>query len=103
MRPEPPPPWRSPDRADGALGQTLMRAPSLALCIEMSLTKMFSTMSNSPGYWPREPTLMPWLPLQKSPWTRMSVLFGLKDTQSVYGVVVSKTLSLKAELEGSWV
>jgi len=68
--------------AEGALGHTLMRAPSLALCMLISLTKMFSTMSNSPGYWPREPTLMPWLPLQWRLCIRMLVLLGLKDTQS---------------------
>jgi hypothetical protein len=51
--------------------------------MEMFEAKMSSTMSNSPGYWPSEPTLMPCEPLQKSDWTRMLVLFGLKETQSV--------------------
>lgn len=75
--------------ADGALGHTLMRAPSLALCMLTLETKMSSTMSNSPGYWPSEPTLMPCEPLQERDCTRMLVLLGLKDTQSA-GERVSK-------------
>ena len=43
---------------------------------------MFSTMSTSPMYCPKDPTLMPWLPLQIRFWTMMSVLFGLNETQS---------------------
>lgn len=41
-----------------------------------------STMSYAPGYWPSEPTLMPWLPLQCMFCTKISVEFGLKETQS---------------------
>src|SRR3569833_224287 len=39
-------------------------------------------MSNSAAYWPSEPTEMPCEPLHVSPWMTMSVLLGLKDTQS---------------------
>jgi hypothetical protein len=35
------------------------------------------------GYWPRLPTEMPWVPLQRRFWTRIWVELGLKDTQSV--------------------
>ena len=81
--PRPTPSRRSADISDGASGQTLIRAPSEALCMLMLLTMTDSTMSNSPTYWPRLPTLIPCDPLQKRDCTKMLVLFGLKETQSV--------------------
>jgi len=43
---------------------------------------MFSTMSNSPLYCPRDPTEIPWEPLHHIFCTSILVLLGLKDTQS---------------------
>ncbi len=74
--------------ADGVFGQTLMRAPSEASLIVMLVTKMSSTMSKVPAYWPRLPTEMPWLPVHESDWTRMLVLLGLNETQSSFCVVI---------------
>lgn len=50
--------------------------------MEMLYTRMSCTMSTSPRYCPREPTEIPCEPLQWRFCTRMSVLFGLKETQS---------------------
>lgn len=69
-----------------ASGHTLMRAPSDELAMVMLRTRMSSTWSMREGYWPSEPTEMPWVPLQWRFWTRMDVLLGLNDTQSDWNV-----------------
>ena len=52
-------------------------------------------MSISPLYWPREPTEMPCDPLQCMFCTRMSVLFGLNETQSAHIISTSSTMELR--------
>lgn len=85
-RPRPPPPVRDADFSEYASGHTLMRAPSDELTMVMLRTRMSSTWSMRVGYWPSEPTEMPWVPLQWRFWTRMDVLLGLNDTQSDWNV-----------------
>lgn len=43
---------------------TLILATLPEFVSETLRTRMFSTISTYCGYWPREPTLMPWLPVQ---------------------------------------
>lgn len=59
-----------------------MRAPLVELVRVILATWMEDTMSTSEGYWPSEPMLMPWEPLQERDWIRTEEAFGLSDTQS---------------------
>jgi hypothetical protein len=65
---------------------------------------MCSTISKAPGYCPSEPTEMPCEPLQNRDCTRMEVELGLKETQSVGGVLARRRrdaeLSVKVRCDG---